>query len=126
MRSLLLVLLLSSGILHAQSNNSGAADQQKPADSNSQVTLEGCVDRSRGDYVLVQSDPGMTYELHAAGKLRLRGYMGQQVKVTGTKSTSMSTSSDAIAFGGSPAPMTIAVSSIKTLASQCTARPIGR
>jgi hypothetical protein len=126
MRSLLLVLLFSSGILQAQTNNSGAADQQKPTDSKSQVTLEGCVDRSRGDYILVEFPPGMTYELHATGKIKLRHYMGQQVQVTGTTSTSLITSSDTIAFGVSPAPVAIGVSSIKTLAPQCTARPVGR
>lgn len=126
MRSLLLLILLSSRFFLAQPTDDRAADQQTPSDSKDQITVQGCVDRSRGDYVLIQTDPGVTYELRSTGKTKLRQYMGQQVEVTGTRSPSLSTSSDAIAFGGSPSPVTLSVKSIKTLAKECTARPVGR
>jgi hypothetical protein len=127
MRDALLALwLLFGSFLLAQTNNNQPAEGQTPADSNGQVTLQGCVDRSRGDYVLIQTNPGMTYELRSTGKIKLRHYMGQQVEVTGTKSASMSTSSDAIAFGGSPSPVTVSVKSITTLAAQCTVPPVGK
>ncbi len=126
MQDVLLVLLLSGSFLLAQASDNRTPAQQTPADSNQKVTLQGCVDRSRGDYILIQTDPGMTYLLHSTGKIKLRQYMGQQVEVTGTKSASLSTSSDAIAFGGSPSPVTLSVKSIKALAKRCSASQVER
>ncbi len=120
MGRLSLALLLLSSFLWAQ-DNSGAAKQQT---SNGQITVQGCVDRERGDYVLLQQDPGMEYELQSTGKVKLSHYMGQRVEVTGKKQASLSTSSDAIAFGGSPSPVTIRVSSIKTLDAQCSTHQV--
>jgi len=122
MRSLLIFLLSGSSLL-AQTSDGQSPASQTPADSSGQVTIQGCVDRSRGDYILIQTDPGVTYELRSTGKINLRQYMGQQVEVTGTKSASLSTSSDALAFGGSPSPVTLSVKSIKMLAKRCTATP---
>src|SRR6516165_10460037 len=57
----------------------------------------------------------------ARGKTRLGLYLGQRVEVTGTESPSLSTSSDALARLGSPASVTITVTSIKTIAKECIA-----
>lgn len=128
MRRLLLLILLSSGflVLAQQPSDNNSAVPETSTDSKGQVTVQGCLDRSRGDYILIQSDPGMTYELRATGKIKLRQYLGQQVEVSGTKSPSMSTSSDTIGFGGSPSPVTLSVKSVKMLAKECVARPVGR
>lgn len=126
MRRLLWVLLLAGSFLSAQTSGSWVLAQQASADSGGQTTLQGCVDRSRGDYILIQAESGMTYELRSTGKIKLRHYMGQQVEVTGTTSASLSTSSDAIAFGGSPSPVTLSVKSIKTLADRCSAHSVAR
>lgn len=126
MADVLLVFLLSGSFLLAQASDNPTPAQQTPADSTGQVTLQGCLDRSRGDYILIQTDPGNTYELRSTGNLKLRHYMGQQVEVTGTKSASLSTSSDAIGFGGSPSPVTLSVKSIKTLAKRCAAAQVER
>ena len=120
MRRLLFVLLLSSGFLLAQNNNSSATDQNNSKGSKGQITVQGCVDRERGDYVLVKQNPAVTYELQGADKIKVGKYFGQRVEVTGTKLTSLETSSDAIAMGGPPAPVTIRVTSIKTISKQCT------
>jgi hypothetical protein len=66
----------------------------------------------------------MTYQLQATGKTKLGQYLGQQVEVTGQTSPSLNTSSDALAKLGSPASVTLTVTSIKTLAKECTARPV--
>jgi hypothetical protein len=126
MSRLLFVLLLSSSFLSAQNNNSGATDQNNSKDSKGQITVQGCVDRERGDYVLVQQDPGMTYELQGADKIKINKYFGQRVEVTGTKQTSLETSSDAMAAGGPPSPVTIRVTSIKTIAKQCSAHQVAK
>jgi hypothetical protein len=120
MRRLLLFLLLSSGFLLAQNNSSGATDQNNAKDSKGQITVQGCVDRERGDYILVKQNPAVTYELQGADKIKVSKYFGQRVEVTGTKLTSMETSSDALATGGPPSPVTIRVTSIKTISKQCT------
>ena len=69
------MMLLSASFLLAQ-------------DSKGPVTVQGCVSRSSGDYILTKQDPGVSYELQASGKTKLKQYLGQQVEVTGTESPS--------------------------------------
>jgi hypothetical protein len=119
MRKFWFALLLSSSFLLAQDSNSSSPSSDKSKPPQGQITVRGCVSRSTGDYILIQQDPGMTYELQATGKTKLRGYLGQQVEVTGTKSPTMSTSSDALAKMGSPASVTLTITSIKTISKEC-------
>jgi hypothetical protein len=104
-------VLLVGGWLVAQTNS-------EPSQNNKQdqVTVQGCVNRSSGDYVLIESDPGNSYVLHSANHIKLARYLGQQVKVTGTKSSTLSDTSDS---GRSAPPTTITVSSISTVAKEC-------
>jgi hypothetical protein len=100
-----------------------ARQQSQPAQLEGfqrQVTVQGCVGRSTGDYMLTKQDPGMTYELQATGKIKLRRYLGQQVEVTGKESPSLSTSSDTSAGMGSPASVTLTITSIKTIEKECS------
>jgi hypothetical protein len=120
MKKLWLALLLFSSFVLAQDSNTSDPSQNNSNDSKGQVTMRGCVSRSTGDYILMQQQPDKTYELQATGKTKLGKYLGQLVEVTGTKSPSLSTSSDALARTGSPAPTTITVTSIKTIATQCS------
>jgi len=116
----LLVLLVSASIIVAQDNNlpKGASlANSKP--SKAQITVEGCVSRSNGDFTLVKPDPAMTYELHSTGKMKLSHYLGQQVQVTGTTSPSLWTSSDSLE-GRAPASVTLTVTTIRTVAKECT------
>jgi len=114
-------LLLSSTLLLAQDSNS-TMPRENAKDSKGQITVQGCVGRSSGDYVLTKQNPGMTYELHATGKIKLRNYLGQRVEVVGTESPSLSTSSDAMNKTGSAASSTISVSAITTINKDCTVR----
>ena len=114
-------MLLSSTLLLAQDSNS-TMTRENAKDSKGQVTVQGCVGRSSGDYVLTKQNPGMTYELHATGKIKLRNYLGQRVEVVGTESPSLSTSSDAMNKTGSAASSTISVSAITTIDKDCTVR----
>jgi hypothetical protein len=114
-------LLLSSTLLLAQDSNS-TMPRENAKDSKGQITVQGCVGRSSGDYVLTKQNPGMTYELHATGKIKLRNYLGQRVEVVGTESPSLSTSSDAMNKTGSAASSTISVSTITTIDKDCTVR----
>jgi hypothetical protein len=117
MKALFIALLLSVSFAVAQDAKS--ADSKKDKD---QITVQGCVSRSSGDYVLMKQNPGISYELLATGKLRLRDYLGQRVEVTGDQSPTMSSSSDALNKTGSAAPVTITVRSIKTINKECETR----
>jgi len=122
MKTWCFALLLSSSFLLAQDTNPAKANQPKKKGSKDEITVQGCVGRSSGDYVLTKQDPAMTYELQATGKTRLRNYLGQRVEVTGKESATLSTSSDALNKTGSASPVTITITSIKTIDKDCTVR----
>ena len=112
--------MIWTGILLAQeSNPPSGSSQDNSKHAKGQITVQGCVSRSTGDYILTKQDPGMTYELQATGKTKLRHYLGQRVEVTGNESPSMSTSSDTSARMGSPASVTLTVTSIRTIDKEC-------
>ena len=85
------MLLLSGSFLLAQDSNPPNPSQQDSKDSKGQVTLQGCVSRSSGDYILMKQDPAITYELQGTSKIKLRHYLGQRVEVTGNESPTMAT-----------------------------------
>ena len=122
MRRIIFALLLTSSFLLAQDNSAAKSSQHKTKASKDEVTVQGCVGRSSGDYVLTKQNPAMTYELQATGKTRLRNYMGQRVEVIGTEGPTLSTSSDALNKTGSASSVTLTISSIKTIDKECTAR----
>ncbi len=122
MKTLLFALLLSSSFLLAQDSAPNKSNQQNSKDSKGQVTLQGCVSRFGGDYILMKQNPAVTYQLDATGKIRLRHYLGQRVEAIGSESPTMSTSSDAMDKVGSAAPVTLTVTSIKTIDKDCTVR----
>jgi hypothetical protein len=119
MGKLFFALLLTSSFLLAQ--DSGTMIPGTSKDSKGQVTIQGCVSRSSGDFILMKQDPAVTYELQSANKIKLSKYLGQRVEVTGKESPSMSTSSDTSARAGSPSPVTLTVTSIKTIEKECSA-----
>jgi hypothetical protein len=116
-KTILLVVLFVGSWLMAQANPDQS--QHPPDEKKGQVTVQGCVSRSSGDFVLMQSDPGNSYVLHATNKINLGHYLGQQVAVTGTESPTMSSSSDAGKRGSS---VTIMVDSINAISKQCKTR----
>jgi ABC-type phosphate transport system substrate-binding protein len=124
MKNILAVLLLLSSLLLAQQSNPSATSQPKSKDAKGQVTVQGCVGKFSGDYILTKQDPGITYELQATGKTKLRHYLGQRVEVTGTEAPSMSSSSDALNKTGSASPVTITITSIKTISQECTVHQV--
>ena len=122
MRTFLCGLLLSGRFLLAQYSTPPSTGQHDAKDSKGQVTVQGCVGRSSGDYVLTKQNPAMTYELQGTHKIRLRNYLGQRVEVTGSESPTMSTSSDAMNKTGSAASGTLTITSIRTIDKECTVR----
>jgi hypothetical protein len=118
MKRLWFVLLLLGSFLTAQESEP-IQNNSKP--STGQITVQGCVSRSAGDYTLMKQDPGMTYQLQATGKIKLSHYLGQQVEITGKESPSLRTSSSTPARTG-PASVALTITSIKTIAKECSAR----
>ncbi|MGA8619480.1 MAG: hypothetical protein WB660_13315 [Candidatus Sulfotelmatobacter sp.] len=118
------VLLLSGSFLLAQNSYAAGAGPQDSKDSKGQVTIRGCVSRSSGDYILMKQNPPVTYELQATHKIRLSHYLGQRVEVTGTESPTLSTSSDAMNKTGSAAPVTLNITSIRTIDKDCPERAV--
>jgi len=116
------LLVFSSTFLLAQDGRTSSAGQDNSKHAKGEVTVQGCVSRASGDYILMKQDPAVTYELQATGKIKLRNYLGQRVEVTGRQSPSMSTSSDALTKTGAPAPVTITINSITTISKECSAR----
>jgi len=114
-------LLLLGGLLLAQDNPADSG-LRAGKDSKGQVTVQGCVSRSSGDYTLIKQNPAMTYELQGSRKIRLSHYLGQRVEVTGSESPTMSSSSDALNKTGSAAPVTLTITSIRTIEKNCTVR----
>jgi hypothetical protein len=109
--TIMMFLLLISGSLMAQAN-----PDRSPNHRREQVTARGCVSRSSGDYVLIRSDPGNSYVLHSGNNVKLEHYLGQQVKVTGSKSPTLSDASDS---GRSAPSTTITVNSVSTFSKEC-------
>ncbi|MFZ0199832.1 MAG: hypothetical protein WB523_12795 [Candidatus Sulfotelmatobacter sp.] len=126
MRTLLCALLLSGSFLLAQDSAPANTSQPAGKDSKGQVTIRGCVSRSNGDYTLMKQDPGITYQLQGSHKVRLSHYLGQRVEITGSESPTMATSSDAMNKVGSAAPVTLTVTSIRTIDKDCSARDVSR
>jgi len=121
MRKLWTVLLLSGSFLSAQDRNPSNLSRHNAKASKEEITVQGCVGRSSGDYILTKQNPAMTYELQATGKTKLRNYLGQQVEVTGKESPSLSTSSDALNKTGSASSVTLTITSIRAINKECTA-----
>jgi hypothetical protein len=122
MRTILGALLLSGGLLLAQDSNPPNANPQGSKDSKGQVTLQGCVSRASGDFILIKQDPAVTYELQSTHKIKLSHYLGQHVEVTGSESPTLATSSDYTRRSGSP--VTLTVTSIKTIDKECSAHQV--
>lgn len=114
-KAIVLILLFVVGLLMAQAN---PGQSQPPAkNKEGKVTVQGCVSRAAGDFILMQSDPANTFVLEPARKIKLEPYLGQQVEVTGTESPTMSSSSNFRRRAASP--VTIAVDSINTISKRC-------
>jgi hypothetical protein len=116
---MIIALLLSANMVLAQDSNSGSSTRQAKKASKDEVTMQGCVSMSNGDYVLMKTDPGVSYELQATGKTHLRHYLGHEVEVTAHEEPTLSLSSDALNKVGSAAPLTLTIISIKTIGPRC-------
>jgi len=92
--------------------------QQPKKDKTKMVTVQGCVSRESGDFVLIQTDPGNSFVLDASRKMKLDPFLGQQVEVTGVERPTMSTSNN-FTRRRAGSSLTIVLDTIKTVSKQC-------
>ena len=122
-----LVILLAAASLMARStpHPSGSPNSPRSKTPKGEITLQGCLGRATGDYILTQTDPGNTFKLEKGNrKLKLGPHLGEQVLVTGWKSPTLSSSSDALNRAGPPSSVTLMVTSISTIEKECTQREV--
>jgi len=120
----LLAVLFAVSSLMGQSGPGQSSGANKRYSKNPEVTVQGCLGTQKGDYVLVQTDPGNTYELEESHKIKLGPHLGEQVEVTGWERPSLSTSSDVFVPGRGVGSVTIVVESVRMLAKRCGVREI--
>lgn len=95
-------------------------DQSHPEKkTKNEVTIQGCVGRMSGDYLLFQTDPGNSYVLEGNRKIRLENYLGQQVEVRGREWPTLSTSTN-FTRRRAGSSLTIVVQSIRTVSRECS------
>jgi hypothetical protein len=126
MKKLLFFTVLLCGSFLLAQDSAPVDNGQRSNNSSGPITVQGCVSRLNGDYILMKGSQSDTYELQAKGKTRLKNYLGQRVEVTGDQAPTLSSSSDAMARQGSAAPITITIKSIKTIDKDCSERDVSR
>jgi hypothetical protein len=130
MRHLLLllsVLLLSVSWVAAQSDQSdrsqtgsSSAVQEKSANTGSQMTVQGCLSGSEGNYTLTGKS-GNTYQL-TGDTAKLSEHVGHAIKVSGTATTATTSSggsSGAMGQSSGSSQKAIEVSSVKHMTKTC-------
>lgn len=115
-----LVLCAASLLLGRSDAKQRSSGSRNPSNSRGDITVQGCVARSTGYYILMRTDPGNTYNLEEASRtVKLGPYLGEQVEVTGRESPQLSNSSSFF-YDTGPSAVTVMVTSIKTIAVRCT------
>ncbi len=117
-------VLLATSSLMAQSGPGQSSGANKRHSKNPEVTVQGCLGTEKGDYVLMQTDPGNTYKLEVSHKIKLDPHLGEQVEVTGRERASLSTSSDTFISSRGVSPVTIEVEWVRMLAKRCGAKEV--
>ena len=119
-----LIVLCAVSLLVGRSDAKQPSSQSRnPSSSRGDITVQGCVAMSTGDYILIRADPGSTYNLEEARRtVKLGSYLGEQVEVTGRKSPQLSNSSS-VFYSTAASAETVMVTSIKTLAGRLVVWP---
>lgn len=112
-KAVLAAILLAGGFVLAQTNQDDSLHSKKQ-----QITVRGCVARSSGHFMLMQTDPGNSYVLETAA-VDISQYLGQEVEVIGSETHSQSNSSHATREGAGSS-LGIHVDSINTISQKCT------
>lgn len=125
MRQVLLfvsVLLLGLSWAVAQDNtssspSSSASSGQTSRTSSGQMTVEGCLSGSNGNFTLTDKN-GMSYQL-TGDTAKLSEHVGHEIKVTGTSGSSTGAESSTGAASGAGGSQSLQVTSMKHISKTC-------
>ena len=110
--TVLCAVTLGIGLLTAHP----ALAQSSKTNSSGEVTVEGCVGMSGSHYVLMQTDPGHAFTLRSGSReVQFKSLLGKQVEVTGHESSTSGT----LHKPGTASPLTLTVTSVKTISKSC-------
>jgi hypothetical protein len=114
-------LFCASVAIAQQANQDQSADPSRSSSKRDTgpVTMRGCLGKFGEDYTLTRPNAQQTYELQGSKGIKLSKYLGKQVEVTGTEGPSMGTTAPNEAATGSASPITITVTSVKTIEQKC-------
>jgi hypothetical protein len=122
------VLVLSVGAFAQQSAPTPSASDSSAAQT---TTVHGCLNRSRGNYIVVEDKTGLAYVLKGVGD-KVATKVGSEVEVsgqlhpgsvkTGTRSTKTGSNPSDTVHGVDGVPIQIANvdTDVKTVAKKCT------
>jgi hypothetical protein len=86
------VLLAVSSLMAQSGPDQSSSANTHSKNSKGDITVQGCLARATGNYVLMQTDPSNTYKLEEVNrKIKLGPHLGEQVEVAGWESPSLST-----------------------------------
>ena len=119
---LLLVSVLLLGLSWAVAQNSpssssSASGQTSHTSTSGQMTVEGCLSGSNGNYTLTDKN-GMAYQL-TGDTAKLSEHVGHEVKITGTSGSSTGSESSTGAASSAAGGQTLQVSSLKHISKTC-------
>ena len=119
---LLLVSVLLLGLAWAVAQNSpssssSASGQTSHTSTSGQMTVEGCLSGSNGNYTLTDKN-GVAYQL-TGDTAKLSEHVGHEVKITGTSGSSTGSESSTGAASGAAGGQALQVSSMKHVSKTC-------
>jgi hypothetical protein len=115
MSKVISLILLCAAMALAQNQPQSLPNREEKT-TKDEVTVTGCVSRLNASFVLMVTGQGLTYQLEETRKIKLDSYLGQEVEITGVKSTALPTSSQR----RTASPVALTIHSIKTLQPRCS------
>ena len=118
MRQIFMILsIMLLGLTWAVAQDqTGTASSQAGQSASSQMTVEGCLSGSNGNYTLTDKN-GTSYQL-TGETAKLSEHVGHEVKITGMPSAAAG-AAGASASAGAGASQTLEVSSVKHVSKTC-------
>ena len=113
------ILLLSVVFAVAQDSSQSGASSGNSSGNSGLMTVQGCLSGSVGNYSLMDSKSGTSYQL-TGDTARLQMHVGHTIQVTGTSTSGPSSGQTGAMSSPSDSHPTLMVSSFKHVSATCT------